>query len=178
MLRFFWLIRHKRFHCKHAFTEKAQHLRRWISLRMFTRGRLVPRQPRAIKRTTRTELRGEIIMGAAWLIIKGEIGLGKQSLSPSPLLSSFRRLHEQRPMVPRRGRGVVSHENRGCYLKVNWWYWYYWLWSIKWFDAIHRVICRFLLGEIMRIIAWNGTNCGIKYWILNYSSIHIILQIM
>ena len=25
---------------------------------MFTRGRLVPRQPRAIKRTTRTELRG------------------------------------------------------------------------------------------------------------------------
>ena len=28
---------------------------------MFTRGRLVPRQPRAIKRTTRTELRGEHI---------------------------------------------------------------------------------------------------------------------
>ena len=28
---------------------------------MFTRGRLVPRQPRAIKRTTRTELRGERI---------------------------------------------------------------------------------------------------------------------
>ena len=45
------------FHCERDFTEKAQHLRRWISLRMFTRGRLVPRQPRAIKRTTRTELR-------------------------------------------------------------------------------------------------------------------------
>ena len=28
---------------------------------MLTRGRLVPRQPRAIKRTTRTELRGENI---------------------------------------------------------------------------------------------------------------------
>ena len=28
---------------------------------MFTRGRLVPRQPRAIKGTTRTELRGESI---------------------------------------------------------------------------------------------------------------------
>ena len=28
---------------------------------MFTRGRLVPRQPRAIKRTTRTELRDENI---------------------------------------------------------------------------------------------------------------------
>ena len=40
----------------HAFIEKAQHLRRWISLRTFTRGRLVPRQPRAIKSTTRTEL--------------------------------------------------------------------------------------------------------------------------
>ena len=57
MLRFFKLIRHEIFHCKRAFTEKAQHLRRWISLRMLTRGRLVPRQPRAIKRTTRTELR-------------------------------------------------------------------------------------------------------------------------
>ena len=62
---------------------------------MFTRGRLVPRQPRAIKNTTRTELRGEniyiakfihwnngtiptqlrdeIIVRVAWLIIKGEI---------------------------------------------------------------------------------------------------------
>ena len=30
-------------------------------MRTFTRGRLVPRQPRAIKRTTRTELRGENI---------------------------------------------------------------------------------------------------------------------
>ena len=57
LLRFFWLIRHEIFHCKRAFTEKAQHLRRWISLRILTQGRLVPRQPRAIKRTTRTELR-------------------------------------------------------------------------------------------------------------------------
>ena len=56
VLRFLWLIHHKIFHRKRNFTEKAQHLRRWISLRTFTRGRLVPRQPRAIKRTTRTEL--------------------------------------------------------------------------------------------------------------------------
>ena len=68
------------------------------------------------------QLRDETIVSMALLIIKGEIMLGKQSLTPSPLLSSFRRLHEQRPMVPQRGRGVVSHENRGCYLKVNWWY--------------------------------------------------------
>ena len=54
---------------------------------------------------------GEVIDGLlAW----------KQSLNPSPLLSSFRRLHEQRPMVPRRGRGVVSHGNGGGYLGVNW----------------------------------------------------------
>ena len=72
------------FHCKRAFIEKAQHLRRWISLRIPTRGRLVPRQPRAIKRTTRTELRGETIVSVAWLIIKGEIVWGKQSLTPSP----------------------------------------------------------------------------------------------
>ena len=61
VLRFFELIPHERFHYKRGFTEKVQHLQRWISLRMFTRGRLVPRQPRAIKDTTRTELRGENI---------------------------------------------------------------------------------------------------------------------
>ena len=44
---------------------------------------------------------------------------GKQSLSPSPLLSSFRRLHEQRPMVPRKGRGVVSRENGGGCFGIN-----------------------------------------------------------
>ena len=145
VLCFFWLIRHERFHCKRAFIEKAQHLRRWIPLRTFTRGRLVPRQPRAIKRTTRTELphediyiakfihwdnsaiptqlRDETIVSVAWLIIKGEIVKGKQSPTPSPLLSSFRRLHEQRPMVPRRGRGVISRGNGGSCLKVNrrWW---------------------------------------------------------
>ena len=57
VLRFLCVIRHKRFHYKPSFSKKAQHLRRWISLWMLTRGRLVPRQPRAIKRTTRTELR-------------------------------------------------------------------------------------------------------------------------
>ena len=84
VLRFLSVIRHERFHCKRAFIEKAQHLRRWISLRTFTRGRLVPRQPRAIKRTTRTELRDETIVRVTWLRIKGEIVWGKQSLSPSP----------------------------------------------------------------------------------------------
>ena len=46
-------------------------------MRSFTRGRLVPRQPRAIKGTTRTELRGKIIVNLTWLIMKGEIALGK-----------------------------------------------------------------------------------------------------
>ncbi|MBF1562581.1 MAG: hypothetical protein HXO12_04650 [Prevotella salivae] len=40
--------------------------------------------------------------------------------APGPLLSSFRRLHEQRPMVLRRERGVVSHGNGGSYFGVNW----------------------------------------------------------
>ena len=72
VLRFLSAIHYKRFHCKRAFTEKAQHLRRWISLRMFTRGRLVPRQPRAIKGTTRTELHHEGIYNVKhmhWVII-------------------------------------------------------------------------------------------------------------
>ena len=84
VLRFFWLIRNKLHRFKHAFIEKAQHLQRWISLRTFTRGRLVPRQPRAIKRTTRTELRDKTIVSVTWLIIKRQMVYGKQSLSPSP----------------------------------------------------------------------------------------------
>ena len=61
VLRFLSAIRYECSRYNHAFTEKAQHLRRWIPLRTFTRGRLIPRQPRAIKRTTRTELRDENI---------------------------------------------------------------------------------------------------------------------
>ena len=72
------------FHYKRAFVEKAQHLWRCISLRTLPRGRLVPRQPRAIKGTTRTELRDETIVKVTWLIIKGEIVKGIQSLTPSP----------------------------------------------------------------------------------------------
>ena len=67
VLRFFGLIPHERFHCKRGFTEKAQHLQRWIPLRMLTRGRLVPRQPRAIKRTTRTELHHEGIHNGIYI---------------------------------------------------------------------------------------------------------------
>ena len=67
MLRFLSVIHHWIPRYNHAFTEKAQHLRRWISLRTLPRGRLVPRQPRAIKRTTRTELRGENIQNE-WYI--------------------------------------------------------------------------------------------------------------
>ena len=101
MLRFLSVIRHKRVHHKHASIEKAQHLWRWISLQTFTRGRLVPRQPRAIKNTTRTELphegiyiakfihwdnsaiptqlRDETIVGVAWLTMKGKTKYGKSS---------------------------------------------------------------------------------------------------
>ena len=49
------------FHYKRVFVEKAQHLWRCISMRTFTRGRLVPRQPWAIKRTTPTALHHESI---------------------------------------------------------------------------------------------------------------------
>ena len=101
MLRFLSVIQHKIPHYNHAFIEKAQHLRRWISLWTLTRGRLVPRQPRAIKRTTRTELhheriyiakfihwdnsaiptqlRDETIVDVMWLTIKGKIKHGKSS---------------------------------------------------------------------------------------------------
>ena len=78
VLRFLWLIRHKMFLYNHAFTEKAQHLQRWISLRTFTQGRLVPRQPWAIKSTTRTELRRcDILNGKC---IHGNIGIKNTAL--------------------------------------------------------------------------------------------------
>ena len=70
VLRFLSVIRHKSPRYTHVSTEKAQHLRRWISLRTFTRGRLVPRQPRAIKNTTRTELRDKTIVMSILLIMK------------------------------------------------------------------------------------------------------------
>ena len=73
VLRFLSVIRHESPHYSHVFSKKAQHLWRWISLWTFTRGRLVPRQPRAIKNTTRTELHGKIIVRATWLRIKGEM---------------------------------------------------------------------------------------------------------
>ena len=61
VLRFLSVILHESLHYNHVFSEKAQHLWRWISLRMLTRGRLVPRQPRAFKSTTRTELHNKNI---------------------------------------------------------------------------------------------------------------------
>ena len=67
VLRFLSVIRHEFPHYNHVFSKKAQHLQRWISLRIFTRGRLVPRQPRAIKNTTRTELHHEDIYIAKFI---------------------------------------------------------------------------------------------------------------
>ena len=67
VLRFLSVIRYECSRYNHTFTEKAQHLRRWISLRILTRGRLVPRQPRAIKRTTPTALHHEGIHIAKYI---------------------------------------------------------------------------------------------------------------
>ena len=47
-------------------------------MRTFTRGRLVPRQPRAIKSTTRTELRGENIHHGGY--IHWNIGINPTAL--------------------------------------------------------------------------------------------------
>ena len=67
VLRFFDVIRYQIPRYNYAFSEKAQHRWRWISLRTFTRGRLVPRQPRAIKRTTPTALHHEGIYIAKYI---------------------------------------------------------------------------------------------------------------
>ena len=76
VLRFLSVIHHESPHYNHVFSKKAQHLWRWISLWTFTRGRLVPRQPRATKNTTRTELHGETIMRVMLLIIKVKMVYG------------------------------------------------------------------------------------------------------
>ena len=67
LLRFFWLFRHESPRYNQAFSKKAQHRWRWIPLRTFTRGRLVPRQPRAIKRTTPTALHHERIYNVKYI---------------------------------------------------------------------------------------------------------------
>ena len=89
VLRFLSAICHKCLRYTHAFTEKAQHLRRWISLRTFTRGRLVPRQPRAIKSTTRTELRDEVIVMLISLIMKHKMICAISSCKIWQIISSF-----------------------------------------------------------------------------------------
>ena len=89
VLRFLSVIHHESLHYNHVFSKKAQHLWRWISLRTFTRGRLVPRQPRAIKNTTRTELHGETIMRVAWLIIKVKMVCGMSSCKTRQNTRSF-----------------------------------------------------------------------------------------
>ena len=78
VLRFLSVIRHESPRYSYAFSEKAQHLWRWISLWTFTRGRLVPRQPRAIKRTTRTELHHAGIAIAKY--IHGNTGIKPMAL--------------------------------------------------------------------------------------------------
>ena len=67
VLRFLSVIRHEYPRYKPAFSKKAQHLQRWISLRMLTQGRLVPRQPWAIKRTTPTALHHEGIHNVKYI---------------------------------------------------------------------------------------------------------------
>ena len=61
---------------------------------MLTRGRLVPRQPRAIKRTTRTELRGETIVKVTWLIIKDKMIWGKLRKKTTLLMVQNRSFHK------------------------------------------------------------------------------------
>ena len=61
---------------------------------MLTRGRLVPRQPRAIKRTTRTELRDETIVKVTWLIIKDKMIWGKLRKETTILMTQNRSFHK------------------------------------------------------------------------------------
>ena len=89
VLRFLSVIHHESPHYNHVFSKKAQHRWRWISLRTFTRGRLVPRQPRAIKNTTRTELHGETIMRVMLLIIKVKTICGMSSCKTRQNTRSF-----------------------------------------------------------------------------------------
>ena len=63
-------------------------------MRMFTRGRLVPRQPRAIKRTTRTELRDETIVKVTWLIMKDKMSCGKSRKETTLLMVQNRSFYK------------------------------------------------------------------------------------
>ena len=61
---------------------------------MLTRGRLVPRQPRAIKRTTRTELRDKTIVKVTWLIIKDKMIWDKLRKETTLLMVQNRSFHK------------------------------------------------------------------------------------
>ena len=78
VLRFLSIIRHESLRYNYVFSKKAQHLWRWIPLRMLTQGRLVPRQPWAIKRTTPTALHYWNILNNRY--IHGNIGTKSTAL--------------------------------------------------------------------------------------------------
>ena len=61
---------------------------------MFIRGRLVPHQPRAIKRTTRSELRSETIVRVTWLIMKDKMIWAKSRKETAILMMLNRPFHK------------------------------------------------------------------------------------
>ena len=109
MLRFLSVIRYECSRYNHAFIEKAQHLWRWISLRILTRGRLVPRQPRAIKRTTRTELRDENIRSDR--CVHGNIGINSTALHRYHIRNG-KYIHWNTSIIPTALHGRNIHYNK------------------------------------------------------------------
>ena len=69
-----------------------------------------------------------------------------KSLSSNPLLSSFRKLNEQRPTVPRRGRGVICFpiiSTTESHLHV-----YYHLYTDILHSMTHKIIALHMLNSI------------------------------
>ena len=156
------------FHCKRAFSKKAQHLQRWIPLRTFTRGRLVPRQPRAIKRTTPTALHHERIYNVKYIhwntgikptalqhynIRNGVFIHGNAAIKPMALhgrnIHHGGFIHGNTGIKPTALRGRNIH-NRWCILMRT----AHDLTHFKpFFDPFHLVIPTFLRGKMNGITA-------------------------
>ena len=150
------------FYCKRDFIEKAQHLRRWISLRTFTRGRLVPRQPRAIKRTTRTELHHEGIAIAKYFY-------WNTGMTPTTLrrcdIHNGEFIHRNTDISPTATCVTASYicKQMLCYgdsslPKLS--FTPYWL--IKWIEANGQVISLILRDDMTQFAQRFNANCIIK----------------
>ena len=77
-------------------------------------------------------------------------GLSKEQLVPSCTMMVF--------ILRNSSIRIMAQYQRSCEMK-QFWAWRDWWWKVKWFKAIHRVICHILRVKMTQITPWNDADC-------------------